>query len=92
MEADKPSGTPRIEASPSNAVTAAEKRLLRKVDFHVLPLLILLLGLSSIDRINISSARVSGLEEDLGLVGNQFNVALLGKCFLCPACDVSKRC
>jgi hypothetical protein len=33
--------------------------------------------LSFLDRVNISQARLDGLEKDLGLKGNQFQIALL---------------
>lgn len=69
-----------IETYATNAVTPAEKRLLRKIDFRVLPIPVLLVGLSSIDRVNISSARVAGMAEDLDLGGNRYNIVVLGTC------------
>ena len=54
----------------------AEKRVLRKCDFHVLPMLYILYMLSYLDRINIGNARIQGLEKDLGMVGNDYNIAL----------------
>lgn len=71
-----------IDASPTNAVTEAEKRLLRKIDWRVLPIPILLIGLSSIDRTNIASARVAGMATDLDLYGNRYNIAVSGEWFL----------
>lgn len=72
----------QIDASASNAVTAAEKQLLRKIDWRVLPIPILLIGLSSIDRTNIASARVAGMETDLDLYGNRYNIAASGRWLL----------
>lgn len=54
----------------------AEKRVLRKCDFYVLPMLYILYMLSYLDRINIGNARIEGLENDLGMVGNDYNIAL----------------
>lgn len=54
----------------------AERRLLRKMDFHVYPILFVIYMLSFLDRINLSNARIQGLDEDLDLSGNRFNVAL----------------
>lgn len=54
----------------------AEKRVLRKCDLHVLPMLYILYMLSYLDRINIGNARIQGLEKDLGMVGNDYNIAL----------------
>ena len=55
----------------------AEKILLRKCDLHVLPMISLLYMLAFIDRINIGNARIQGLEKDLQMKGNDYNIALL---------------
>ncbi|RYP62728.1 hypothetical protein DL770_009549 [Monosporascus sp. CRB-9-2] len=54
----------------------AEKRLVRKIDFTVFPILFVVYMLSFLDRINISNARIQGLTDDLDLSGNRFNIAL----------------
>ncbi|KAI1339802.1 major facilitator superfamily domain-containing protein [Xylariaceae sp. FL0016] len=53
-----------------------EKKILRKLDLHLVPLIMLLYTFSFLDRVNIGNARLYHLEEDLGLVGNQFQVAV----------------
>ncbi|KAI4092490.1 MAG: hypothetical protein L6R37_007567 [Teloschistes peruensis] len=53
-----------------------EKRVLRKCDLHVLPILYTLYMLSYLDRINIGNARIEGLEKDLGMSGNDYNIAV----------------
>ncbi|KXG54399.1 Major facilitator superfamily domain, general substrate transporter [Penicillium griseofulvum] len=53
-----------------------EKTLVRKIDLHILPLVVLLYLFSFLDRVNIGNARLYGLEEDLGLVGNQYQVSV----------------
>ncbi|GAA6020852.1 hypothetical protein JCM10207_001681 [Rhodosporidiobolus poonsookiae] len=59
-------------------LTAEEqKKLLRRVDYKLVPFLSLLYLLSFLDRVNIGQARLDGLEADLGLKGNQYQVALL---------------
>lgn len=55
----------------------AEKKLVRKCDFHVLPTISLLYSLAFLDRINIGNARLQGLEKDLKMKGHDYNVALL---------------
>ena len=55
---------------------AAEKRLVWKCDLHVLPMISLLYMLAFIDRINIGNARIQGLETDLHMKGNDYNIAL----------------
>lgn len=67
-----------IEQVPSSATSASERRLIRKIDLHVLPLLCLLYAFSLIDRSIISAAKVVGMAKDLHLTGNRYNVALLG--------------
>ncbi|CAJ2509102.1 Uu.00g141280.m01.CDS01 [Anthostomella pinea] len=53
-----------------------EKKLLRKLDVHIVPLVMLMYTFSFLDRVNIGNARLYHLERDLGLVGNQFQVAV----------------
>ncbi|RIA89648.1 MFS nicotinic acid transporter Tna1 [Glomus cerebriforme] len=53
-----------------------EKKLLRKMDLRIVPLLALLCFLSYLDRINIGNAKLDHIEDDIGLVGNQFNICL----------------
>ena len=55
---------------------AAEKKLVRKCDLYIIPGLSLLYSLSFIDRINIGNARLQGLEKDLQMKGQDYNVAL----------------
>ncbi|KAI1312046.1 MFS general substrate transporter [Xylaria venustula] len=54
----------------------AARRLLWKLDLRIYPILWVLFGLSFLDRINISNARIQGLNEDLNLYGNRYNIAL----------------
>ncbi|KAI0104518.1 MFS general substrate transporter [Daldinia grandis] len=55
-----------------------EKRVLRKIDVRLLPILGALYTIAMVDRSNISVARISGLDEDVGLnVGTRASVALL---------------
>jgi hypothetical protein len=56
----------------------ATKKLLRRIDLHLIPFLALLYLLSFLDRTNIGNARLDTLENDLGLdkSKNQYNDAL----------------
>jgi sugar phosphate permease len=54
----------------------ATKRLIRKIDIHLLPLLALLYLLSFLDRTNIGNARLAGLEKALGMKNLDYNIAL----------------
>lgn len=53
-----------------------EKKLVRKIDFRLLPLFIILYLLSFLDRGNIGNAKIEGLAEDINLKGNQYNMCL----------------
>ncbi|GAP92265.1 putative MFS general substrate transporter [Rosellinia necatrix] len=55
---------------------AAERKLVRKCDLHVIPPIALIFFLAFLDRTNIGNARIQGLEEDLNLTGHDYNVAL----------------
>ena len=48
------------------------KRLLRKIDLHILPLICIIYFLQYIDKTAISYASVTGLRESANLQGNQF--------------------
>jgi Major Facilitator Superfamily len=52
------------------------KKLVRKIDWSLLPFLALLYLLSFLDRTNIGNARLANLEKDLGMSGLDYNVAL----------------
>lgn len=53
------------------------RHLLHKLDMRVLPPLFILWFLSFIDRVNIGMARLGGMEKDLGMKGNDFNIAMI---------------
>ncbi|KAJ0321319.1 hypothetical protein Brms1b_002676 [Colletotrichum noveboracense] len=55
---------------------AVEKSLTRKLDFTLVPVVWILYLFNYLDRNNIAQARLSTFEKDLGLTGNQFNVAV----------------
>ncbi|KAH6621950.1 major facilitator superfamily domain-containing protein [Boeremia exigua] len=55
-----------------------EKRLVRKIDWRLLPILGALYSISLIDRTNIANARVAGMGADLALnVGDRYTTALV---------------
>nr|RBQ97822.1 hypothetical protein FVER53263_20887 [Fusarium verticillioides] len=57
-------------------LTALEKCLRRKIDLSLLPCMILIYIMNYLDRNAIGAARFGGLEEDLGLKGNEFQTAV----------------
>ncbi|KAI5478410.1 putative nicotinamide mononucleotide permease [Pseudohyphozyma bogoriensis] len=54
-----------------------EAKLLRKIDWTLLPALFFLLILNYLDRNALASARVQGIEADLGMEGTNFNTAII---------------
>ena len=54
----------------------AEKALLRKVDLHVVPPLLILFVLAFLDRVNIGNAKIQGMTRELHMVGQDYSIAL----------------
>jgi len=50
-----------------------EQKLVRKVDWRILPYLSLVFGLSLLDRSNISAAYIAGMSVDLDLAVGKFH-------------------
>ncbi|KAJ6498298.1 MFS general substrate transporter [Mycena vulgaris] len=54
----------------------AERRLVRKLDWILLPLFTLIYCTNFVDRTAIGNAKIAGIEKDLGMVGFDYNIAL----------------
>lgn len=54
-----------------------ERKLVTRIDFHVVPFLCILYLLAFLDRVNIANANVFGLSKELGLQGDEYNTALV---------------
>ncbi|KAF2722420.1 MFS general substrate transporter [Polychaeton citri CBS 116435] len=61
-----------------------ERKLVSRIDLHVLPFLCIMYLLAFLDRVNIANADVFGLSKELGLTGNLYNNALV--VFFVPYC------
>ncbi|KAJ3576373.1 hypothetical protein NP233_g462 [Leucocoprinus birnbaumii] len=55
---------------------ALEKRVWRKLDLYLLPVVAIFYLLSFLDRTNLGNARVAGLQKDLKMTNNQYSIAL----------------
>lgn len=65
--------TPDFVTTMSNSeLKRLESKLVRKVDARLMPAVIVMYLLNYIDRNNIASARLGGLEDDLGLKGSEY--------------------
>lgn len=89
VAAEKPLGLVSMSPSDTTTADAAEslssaeyRKLIWKLDVHLLPPLFVLWFISLIDRVNIGTARIQGLEKDLGMnpLTNQFNIATGKSC------------
>lgn len=45
-----------------------------QIDLRLIPVMAFLYLLSHIDRGNVGNAKIEGMDKDLGLVGNQYNI------------------
>ena len=53
-----------------------DRKLVRKLDFNLIPWLTLLYLVSFLDRTNVGNAKIEGLQEDLNMSDGQYNVGL----------------
>ena len=58
----------------SQVLTIADLPILQ-IDFRLISVLGVLYLLSHIDRGNIGNAKIEGMDKDIGLTGNQYNIA-----------------
>lgn len=65
------------ESSPVNLDPERERKLWRKIDFRLVPMISFMYLFSFMDRGNIGNAKLEGLMTQLHLTGSQFNVALV---------------
>lgn len=75
LDAAKASHVEHFEGEDVQQHQVRTKKLLRKVDVHLLPFLIVMYLLNFLDRSNLAQARQGTLEKDLGMVGTDFNLA-----------------
>lgn len=54
----------------------AERKLCRKFDFRLLPVLAIMYLFNALDKGNLGNAKTAGLDKDLGFKGNQYNIVL----------------
>lgn len=72
------------EAQPESVKRIEPHRVLRKLDWRLLPFVSWLYLLAFMDRTNVGNAKIAGLTTDLHLTGVQFN--LTSAMFFIPYC------
>ena len=63
-----------IKDLSAEARAELERKLVRKIDLRLMPMIILMYIMNYLDRNNIASARVAGLQKDLNLNDTQYQV------------------
>ncbi|OCT44468.1 putative transporter [Cladophialophora carrionii] len=70
------SGKAEAAGAPAVRYDEAEtKRILRRIDMRLIPVLSAMYLMSFLDRGNLGNANVAGMSADLHLTGNQYNIA-----------------
>jgi len=67
----------RFENMTEEETKAMNKRIVRKIDTRLLPILVLLFILNILDRGNLGQAKIAGMTTDLHLVGVDYNNIIL---------------
>lgn len=69
----------RDEPHVSRFTKEEEEAVIKKLDWHVMPLIFVLYSLSVLDRSNLGNAKIAGMTKDINLAGNRY--AWLGTIF-----------
>ncbi|KZN91904.1 High-affinity nicotinic acid transporter [Penicillium chrysogenum] len=70
--------TPGNESPVYGIDEAHQKRVIRRVDLRLLPILGIMYSISLIDRTNLGLAFVAGMEQDLGLdIGTRYTIVVM---------------
>lgn len=65
-----------FEAQEHSNRASSFNQILRKMDWHILPVMSLLYLASFLDRTNIGNAKIAGLVKELGLTGYQYDMSV----------------
>jgi MFS family permease len=70
------SSTSRTMSASLSLCPDAERRVVRKFDFRILPVLAIMYLFNSLDKSNLGNAKTAGLEKTLNLKGSDYNIIL----------------
>jgi hypothetical protein len=65
-----------------------EEAVIRKLDWHLMPLILVLYSISVLDRSNLGNAKIAGMSQDIDLSGNRYNwlgTIFYISCWSCPS-------
>jgi hypothetical protein len=69
----------QVETHLSPFTKEEEEAVIRKLDWHLMPLIFVLYSLSVLDRSNLGNAKIAGMQKDIDIGGNRY--AWLGTIF-----------
>jgi len=69
----------QVETRLSRFTKEEEEAVIRKLDWHLMPLIFVLYSLSVLDRSNLGNAKIAGMQKDINIGGNRY--AWLGTIF-----------
>lgn len=64
--------TEKSQLDSFNFTEDEERRLIRRIDLRLVPIVGLMYCVSLIDRTNVAAASIAGMMEDLQLIGNRY--------------------
>lgn len=74
-EGQDPSGPAPV---PDEREDKTTRRLIRKIDLRLLPVLAVIYAFALIDRVNLPNARIAGMDDDLELsVGDRYSLVVM---------------
>jgi hypothetical protein len=79
----------QVESRLSRFTTEEEEAVIRKLDWHLMPLIFVLYSLSVLDRSNLGNAKIAGMSKDIDIAGNRY--AWLGTIFYISCKDPGIR-
>jgi hypothetical protein len=69
----------QVQARVSRFTKEEEEAVIRKLDWHLMPLIFVLYSLSVLDRSNLGNAKIAGMQNDIDIAGSRY--AWLGTIF-----------
>lgn len=62
-----------VDAAAVEFTEEDENRVIRKLDWHIMPIIFVLYSFSVLDRSNLGNARLAGLPNDIDLTGRRYD-------------------
>ena len=63
----------QAQARISRFTKEEEEAVIRKLDWHLMPLIFVLYSFSVLDRSNLGNAKIAGMQDDIDLGGNRYS-------------------